>query len=181
MASIVLVSTLKRSALQHTQFLFSQDRTSKRIHFETPLERIVPRSKHHPKKSLSCPCTLQRPAGYPSGTNCLSRVNNCNKYCRKRICPCYGATRNRLRTRRPGPPRAVSYATRLKQKKPSPPIGMGRPVFHEAKRKVLIAPTPKARPGESLRSGRRCRGEGIRDRPARGCSPGRKILGSRLF
>lgn len=181
MASIVLVSTLKRSALQHTQFLFSQDRTSKRIHFETPLERIVPRSKHHPKKSLSCPCTLQRPAGYPSGTNFLSRVNNCNKYCRKRICPCYGATRNRLRTRRPGPPRAVSYATRLKQKKPSPPIGMGRPVFHEAKRKVLIAPTPKARPGESLRSGRRCRGEGIRDRPARGCSPGRKILGSRLF
>ena len=180
MASIVLVSTLKRSALQHTQFLFSQDRTSKRIHFETPLERIVPRSKHHPKKSLSCPCTLQRPAGYPSGTNCLSRVNNCNKYCRKRICPCYGAMRNRLRTRRPGPPRAVSYATRLKQKKPSPPIGMGRPVFHEAKRKVLIAPTPKARPGESLRSGRRCRGEGIRDRPARGCSPGRKILGSRL-
>lgn len=181
MASIVLVSTLKRSALQHTQFLFSQDRTSKRIHFETPLERIVPRSKHHPKKSLSCPCTLQRPAGYPSGTNCLSRVNNCNKYCRKRICPCYGATRNRLRTRRPDPPRAVSYATRLKQKKPSPPIGMGRPVFHEAKRKVLIAPTPKARPGESLRSGRRCRGEGIRNRPARGCSPGRKILGSRLF
>ena len=75
--------------------------------------------------------------------------------------PCYGATRNRLRTRRPGPPRAVSYATRLKQKKPSPPIGMGRPVFHEAKRKVLIAPTPKARPGGSLRSGRRCRGEGF--------------------
>ena len=79
----------------------------------------------------------------------------------------------------PIPRRFIRHSVETK-KRPSLPIGMGRPVFHEAKRKVLIAPLRRRDPVEVFVLGGDVEGRDSRSSSAGSASLGRRIRGSRL-